>query len=200
MAFVVPIVEGQGEVKAVRVLLQRIACAVAPANPPAIGQPIRVKASSFLRNEREFVRFVELAAGKAAQAAGVVLILLDCEDDCPATLGPELQARARQVRSDVEFIVALAYREYETWFLAAAESLRGCAGLPDDLCPPPDPHAIRGAKEWLGRHMPTGYDPIDHQAKFTASFDLGSATAIPSFGRLVARLEDYLRTASGGQA
>ena len=39
-------------------------------------------------------------------------------------------ARAAAVRGDVTITVALAYREYETWFLAAANSLRGVGGLP----------------------------------------------------------------------
>jgi hypothetical protein len=76
----------------------------------------------------------------------------------------------------------------ETWFLAAAESLRGCAGLPVDLAPPADPERIRGAKEWLGKRMPHPYDPIIHQAAFTATFDLGQAMAVSSFARLVSIL------------
>jgi len=87
---------------------------------------------------------------------GSVLILLDCEDFCPAQLGPQLLHRATQVRADVPILVALAFREYETWFLAAAESLRGHAGIPNDLTTPHNPEAIRGAKEWLSARLPNG--------------------------------------------
>lgn len=101
---------------------------------------------------------------------------------------PELLAKANAVRSDVPTTVVLAHREYETWFLAAAESLRGCAGLPAGLDPPANPERIRGAKQWLGRQMDASYDPIIHQAAFTARFDLSQAKTIPSFARFISKV------------
>ena len=87
--------------------------------------------------------------------------------------------------------VALAPREYETWFLVAARSLRGVAGLPNDLEPPPNPDRIRDAKGWLGERMPDKYDPIRHQTPLTRRMDLAAARTVPSFERLyrhIARL------------
>ncbi len=98
----------------------------------------------------------------------------------------------------LSYIVALAYREYETWFLAAAASLRGCNGLPDNLEPPRHPERIRGAKEWLGKHMPEKYDEEEHQPSFTAQFGLDSAATIPSFRRLRSRLTDYFQACIEG--
>lgn len=184
----VPIVEGHGEIEAVPLLIRRIVTERSSAICPLVNPPIRIKAGSFLRDPEYFRKYIQMAAAKAAQSEGVVLILLDCEDDCPATLGPQLLANAMTVRSDVPYAVVLAHREYETWFLAAAESLRGCAGLPVDLAPPADPERIRGAKEWLGKRMPHPYDPIIHQAAFTATFDLGQAMTVSSFARLVSIL------------
>ena len=181
----VPIVEGHGEQEAVPLLIRRIVTERSSAICPAINPPIRIKAASFLRDPEYFRKYVLLAASKAAQSEGMVLILLDCEDDCPATVGPQLLANAKTVRSDVPYTVVLAHREYETWFLAAAESLRGCAGLPVDLAPPADPEQIRGAKEWLRKRMHHPYDPILHQALFTSKFDLSQAMTVSSFARLV---------------
>jgi hypothetical protein len=88
--------------------------------------------------------------------------------------------------------LVLAKREFEAWFLAASASLRGIRGLPRDLEPPPDPEAIRGAKEWLNSRMvPNGYSPTADQPALTAQFDLASARSAPSFDkcwREVARL------------
>ena len=53
--------------------------------------------------------------------------------------GPVLLRRAQAIRADIDFFVALAHREYETWFIAAAPSLRGLSGLPPDLDSPPTP-------------------------------------------------------------
>ncbi len=52
---------------------------------------------------------------------------------CPAREAPALLNRARTVRSDMLISVIMAKLEYEAWFLAAAESLRGKRGLPSDL-------------------------------------------------------------------
>jgi hypothetical protein len=129
-----------------------------------------------------------LASSKAVEREGAVLILFDCEDDCPAQLGPKLLREAAEVRGDVRTLVALSYREYETWFLAAVRSLRGLRGLPENLNPPADPEAIRGAKEWLGRQMDGGYDPIIHQAEFSRAIDLEEARTNRSFNRLYNRV------------
>ena len=186
--FFIPIVEGHGEQKALPLLIRRIFMEISPQILPEINSPIRVKSGSFLNDPHYFKKYVSYAADKASHAGGQVLIFLDCEDDCPATLGPKLLAKAKTVRSDVPTTVVLAHREYETWFLAAAESLRGCAGLPVDLAPPAEPERIRGAKEWLGKRMPHPYDPIIHQAAFTSTFDLGQAMNVSSFARLVSIL------------
>lgn len=185
---IVPIVEGQGEQLALPILIRRIFGQFQPDTAPVINPPIRVKATSFCHDAGYFKKIVELATSKAAQGDGMVLILLDCEDECPGTLGTHLVAKALAVRSDIPCTVVLARREYETWFLAAATSLAGCAGLPVPLDPPQQPEAIRGAKEWLGRNLPSRYDPIIHQAKFTATFNLVEAQTVPSFARMVAKL------------
>lgn len=182
---IVPIVEGQGEVQAVPNLLHRIVASVAPDALLQVSAPIRVKAGSFLRDNEYFRRHILLAGAKAAQRQGSVLILLDCEDDRPARLGPDLLRRASTVRNDVRVVVCLAHREYETWFLTAACSLRGCCGLSHHLTPPADPEAHRGAKEWLSRHMPYPYDPVQHQLELTRAMDLAQAQQNQSFRRLV---------------
>jgi Domain of unknown function (DUF4276) len=185
---IVPIVEGHGDVEALPVLIRRIFAAFGAGASPVVNPPIRVKAGSFLHDRDYFHKYVSLAAAKAAPGEGRVLILLDCEDHCPGKLGPRLLANAQAVRAGVKCTVALAHREYETWFLAAIESLRGVAGLPGQLTPPPCPESIRGAKQWLGARMPVPYDPIIHQAEMTARFDLKQARAVPSFNRLVNKL------------
>lgn len=185
MTFIAPIVEGQGEQQAVVRLLGRIAAAAAPHAELRVNPPIRVKAGSFLHDARYFERYLTLAASKARyQKDGHVLILLDCEDAAPCVLGPGLLARARAVATGVSTTVALAHREYETWFVAAAVSLRGVEGLDEGLAPPRDPEAIRDAKGWLGRHMPHGYDPVSHQLLLTRRFDLQAARTVGSFDRL----------------
>lgn len=195
MLFLVPIVEGQGEEKAVPALLHRVAGKAGFGDLLRVNAPIRIKSGSFLHDDDYFRRYVDLAARKAKDRRGVVMILLDCDDDrnCPTTLGPDLLRRATAIRGDIPIFISLAWREYETWFITAARSLRGYRGIPADVEPPPNPERIRGAKEWLGDRMAERYDPITHQELFTKVFDLDQARANRSFDRLFRRVEEFLR-------
>lgn len=197
MTFIAPIVEGQGEGEAVPILLHRIAKHFAQPGeayhkPLIVNPPIRVTATAFLKFDEYFSKHVSLAAAKAKVRDGTVLILLDCEDDCPARLGPRILDRAKAVRGDVPYLVVLASREFETWFMTAAVSLRGHFGFSADLVPPANPESRRGAKEWLGSRMSGGYDPVTHQYQMARMFDLEQAKANPSFRRLCERLQTVL--------
>jgi hypothetical protein len=89
--------------------------------------------------------------------------------------------------------VALAHREFESWFIAAIHSLRGVRGLQPDLQAPADPERIRDAKGWLSARMDVAYDPVTHQIEFARKIDLSRACASPSFDRLyryISRVSD----------
>lgn len=189
---IVPIVEGHGEIEAVPLLLRRLRDERSPEVYLKINPPIRIKVGSFLKDENYFKKYIELACAKAKQGRGLVLILLDCEDDCPADVGPDLLRKVKSIRDDVDYLVVLAYREYESWFIAAAESLRGCSGLPHNLSAPDNIEAIRAAKEWLGRRMPNKYDPLIHQVEFTKQIDFDLASAVSSFRRFREKIHAYL--------
>ncbi|HOF62256.1 MAG TPA: DUF4276 family protein [Candidatus Latescibacteria bacterium] len=169
------IVEGEGECSAVPVLIRRIAATLNPGLSLDIRPVLRVSAAKLVR-PGELERSIELAARQVGKD-GTILVLLDCDDGCPAKEGPALLRRAQAARSDMDISVVLAKREFEAWFLAAAESLRGCRGLPDDLQSPADPEAIRGAKEWLADRMPRTrrYAETSDQAAMCATFDMGQA-------------------------
>jgi len=190
--FIAPIVEGHGEVQAVPILLRRFATELAPACQLSLNPALRVKAGSFANDTDYFRRYIELAARKAKQwPDSCVLIVLDCEDDCPRQLGPELLRRANACRPDVTIIVVLAHREFETWFLAAARSLRGVCGLPIDLEPPADPESLRDAKGWLSAHMRQPYNEPAHQPKLTAVFAFDEAQVTNSFARGLRKLREF---------
>ena len=177
------IVEGHGEVQAVPVLLRRLASALDPTLALQVEQPIRITKSKLLK-AGELERAVELAARKVG-GTGAILILLDSDEDCPALLGPDLLARACAVRGDVPMSVVLAKHEFEAWFLAAAESLRGRRGLRDDLEPPAQPENVQGAKEWLADRMMGDHHYVEtlDQPALAAIFDLAAARRADSFDK-----------------
>ncbi len=190
------IVEGHGEMEAVPVLLRRIAENLYPELEVRTPRPIRVSRDKVVKTG-ELERRVEFAARKIS-GQGAIFILLDSDDDCPAYLGPELRIRALQVRENLPITVVLAKHEFEAWFLAAAESLRGRRGLKSDLQAPNNPETIHGAKEWLSSRMEGGrmYSPRLDQPGLTDHFNIEQARHADSFDKCyrdVVYLLDELR-------
>jgi hypothetical protein len=177
------IVEGHGEERALPILLRRLLQQLDPQFQCAILPPFRISRGQLVKDDG-LQRAVEHMARKVGED-GRILILLDADDDLPCQLGPHLLARAKEFRKDRDISVVVAMREYEAWFLAAAESLRGQRTLPLDLTPPPRPEDIRGAKDWLGQYMVDGYRETLDQPAFTQRFDLTEARRSDSFDKLV---------------
>ena len=177
------IVEGHGEMEAAPILIRRIAENLYPELEIRTPHPIRVSRDKVVK-AGELERRVEFAARKIG-GQGAIFILLDSDDDCPAHLGPELRLRALQVRENLPIAVVLAKHEFESWFLAAAVSLRGRRGLKSDLEPPNNPEAIHGAKEWLSFRMEGDrmYSPRLDQPGLTAHFNFEQARRADSFDK-----------------
>ncbi len=196
MIRIAAIVEGHGECEAVPILVRRIAQILDPALVPLVHPVLRVPASRLVK-QGEIERAIELAARKNS-GEGAVLVVLDCEDGCPATEAPHLLKRARIARPDLPISVVLAKREFEAWFLASAESLCGYRSLPANLTSPPFPEQVRGAKEWLADRMAPGrgYSESSDQPALTAIFEMEAARHADSFDkcyREVVRLLNLLR-------
>ena len=168
-----PVVEGHGEVESVPILLRRLideagACQI------GVGRPVR-RTRHQLVHEPELTRSVGIALEQPD--CGAILILLDGDDDCPAELGPCLQRVAAQAARGTPCEVVIAHREYEAWFLAGFDSLRGHKLLLGHAKAPRDPERPRDAKGRFERMMrrDTSYVEQVDQPKFSALFDLQSA-------------------------
>ncbi len=167
------IVEGDGDVVAAPALLRRLrdgACAF----ELQIGRPIRQPRSHLIREEY-LSRAIEIA--RRQPGCSSILILFDGDDDCPKELAPRVQDWAIRASGGIPCVVVMAHREYEAWFLASVESLRGCCGIRNDAQPPDNPEAPRGAKEALEELMAPGgsYHETADQVSLTARFDMETA-------------------------
>jgi hypothetical protein len=189
------VVEGHGDVEAVPIVIQRIAAQSAAPVVVQVPPPMRTPKSKLVK-PGELERAVEFAARRVG-GAGAVLVLFDSDDDCPAVVGPELLARASNVRIGLPVAVVLAKREFESWFLAAAESLADRISLPPDLTAPPNPENIQGAKEWLTEKMrgTRSYSPTLDQPFLARHFDLNRALQADSFTKFRREVERLLNQA-----
>ncbi len=187
-----PIVEGHGEVNAVPVLLRRLLHDHAQCFGVAVGTPVRRTQAQF-RREADVHTAVRLAL--AQPRCGAVLLLFDGEDDCPVNLAVTVRSWARAAAGAIPCEVVIAYREYETWFLAAVESLRGQCRIANDASAPADPESKRNAKGALEAFMPGGasYAETIHQQKLSAIFDMSLAhRRNRSFRKLTKAVGDLL--------
>jgi hypothetical protein len=120
---------------------------------------------------------------------------MDSDDDCPAELGPKLLGLAEQSAGKTKVAVVLAHREFEAWYLASAESLRGVCDLNQTMSIHARPESVRDAKGELERNMPDNraYSETVDQKEMAKVFDLETARAnAPSFDKLWREMERLL--------
>lgn len=174
---VASIVEGDGEVGALPVVLRRLNAELSPQVQTEIVKPIRVRRDRFLNREDEFSKYIRLAHSSIshlAQHQGWIIILLDADDDCPAKRSREILNAASKIVPAARISVVMANREFESWFIASATSLNGRRGLIFNTANTPDSETIRNAKGWLTSHMPQGsYREVTDQPALSSLIDIG---------------------------
>jgi hypothetical protein len=200
---VVTIVEGHGEDGAIRTLLQRIWHELLGGDYIEV-IPWRAKQGQLLLPEGEGLRPVVEAAAIKLHATErtdfrlLLLLMVDTEghdENCPRIKAPELVAWARKERSDpaTEIACVLPNVMFETWFVAAADSLRGKNGLPVDLPKPQDPEGERLGKRWIKQHLKRKYKETVDQPRFVGHMSLTECRDCSrSFRKLVKELEQRL--------
>lgn len=197
---VAPIVEGQGEVAAVPPLLRRIVTEFCPGLSIEVFKPIRQPASSLVKADNDCLRnAIELAADKLSgnrhsAAKKLILILIDADGRCAAQLGPELKRRAGEQASHLEISSVVAVDEFETWFVASAESLTKYLDVKSSEIPP-RPEESRTKSKWIeDRFRGVRYNKPADQPKFCAVMNLALCRSrAPSFDKLCREIERMAR-------
>ena len=172
---VVPIVEGHGEDAAIRLLLNRIWIEVVRGEYLDVLKPIRAKRNKLVQ-AAELGRLIELAALKLQDRQGddrrLIFVLVDADKDAPDELRQRLADTARASHPHLDIFCAVANVEYETWFVASAESLVDYLILAESD-PPSDPEAAAAGKCWIAsRFKGTKYSETVDQPAMTAKMDL----------------------------
>jgi hypothetical protein len=192
---VCPIVEGHGEVEASRTLIERIWREIVGGTYVEVLRPIRQPRGKLVKDD-ELRRAVEFASAKLKESTdpsvSLVLVIIDADSDLPCMLAPKLQSIVSTAcYQGVYSAVVLANIMYETWFVAAAESLTAFL----DIClgAPPDPEGQRCGKTWIQKRLKsTKYSETVDQPAMTASMDLRKARLRSrSFDKLCRELEKH---------
>jgi hypothetical protein len=201
---VFPVVEGHGEEQAIRLLLTRIWTELLQVPYLEVLKPMRCPRTRLVRGAdgsvidqaslQSLLDFAALKLGSGSTDPGMVLFLLDADDAPACRLGPTLLANARSLRSDLDIACVLATPEYETWFVAAAESLGRFLHLGDENAAPLDPERNRLRKGWIEqRFRGIKYSETVDQPAMTKAMDLHLCRRrSPSFDKLCRELQKRL--------
>jgi len=184
---VAPIVEGHGEVACVRGLLERIGQEQLGGAVIDSLKAFRCPRSKLLRSD-DLPKVAELAVAKLRQSACgddhlLLLVLVDADEDCPAQLAPTLLNRLQHL--PVHCACVLATKEFESWFVAAADSLRRYLEFDDPVPDLPE----RAGKKWIEqrfrRSRAARYSETIDQPAMAATMDLALCRLrSPSFDKL----------------
>jgi hypothetical protein len=203
-AYIAPIVEGQTEVSCVERLLHRIwdELLIRPERlqvlPPARGsRPSLVLSSggSLAVKIGDACTALVRRLRHDPAGRGLLLVLLDAENDCPATLAPRLLATAAgAVLPGTPIACVLAKRMLENWIVAGASTLAGVRDLPASL-PSRDRFEERNGAAWFedqlrSRDRRRKYKKKVDAVEFVRAMSLPECRAnSPSFDKLCRDLE-----------
>ena len=195
MPTIVPVVEGVGDVAALPGLLTRILLEKYNRTDVNVaqGKSKVVVANGRMKLESKLEQFLQHAHNKPECDA--ILVLLDADDDCPVDESRHLSRRCEQFHSICPVEVVYAHREYESWFLASLDTIRGQGVIPDTVSIPTPVEDVNNPKQWLTDQMPPGraYKETTHQASFSGLIDVELAyNKSRSFRRLCHALEQLL--------
>ena len=207
-------VEGDGERAAVPKLVKRLltekqawdAVQLDPVEPLIVGH-----SDGLLKDEgAEWTRFLKVALRTRRDVGGCLLILdgdarpRGGKEFCAKEAARQLAHYAQAIGAGVTFSVAVVFacQEYESWILAAVESLAGeklpdgSLGIVRDAVAPEGDLEIapRDAKGAMSRLMASGYKPTMHQAPLTELMDLECIRrrSMRSFRRLESAVEQLI--------
>lgn len=191
---IAPIVEGHGDTQAVPILLRRVCTELFDEAYVSVLPPIRVPKSKLVKPP-ELARAVSLADLKLREKdAGqrLVLILFDADQDRACELAPRLLTTLRAERPHMDVALVLAVPEFETWFIAAAESLGEYLDLAGSEIPD-DVDAAGLKKAWLQQRFRGRYTETIEQPALAARMDLHRCRSRSrSFDKLCRELQQRL--------
>jgi hypothetical protein len=171
MRRLLPIVEGDGDLRAVPVLIRRVLAEHGRDEVSVLSAQKRGEYAKLIPNFERWFR-----SALKENAAVLWVLDFDCDEcDCAKREAKKLYQRAEAIYRGWPFKVAFMIQEFETLFLSDQKAARvALKEIGKNVAFPNDPEKIRGAKEWLSKALPKGtsYKPTVHQAKLASAVSL----------------------------
>ena len=187
------IVEGHGEVAAIRPLINNIITSRNGIVYPTVMQPYRKSWGALVNRSGDLERCADIVLREGGPGSRL-LVLIDADGSCPASLGPTLLERLVLRFPGRLVSVSLADWEYESWFIASAESIAEHVGVAVGTEVPDNIEEIQNPKAWLERNiLNRRYRETADQASFSSVIDVPLARQrSQSFNRFCLELERLL--------
>ncbi|MGD0941832.1 MAG: DUF4276 family protein, partial [Terracidiphilus sp.] len=168
-----PIVEGHGECSAVPVLIRRICYELGHCVGAQIASPIRVPRSKMVM-EAHFKHYLQIAGSQPGQK--MILLFMDADDDCTKEIAERTRPWIEEEATCGRCELIVIPKEYECWFIAVLESLRGVRGISNEARSHNCPERVRNPKAILTHWMEgtTAYNECADQAALTQMMDLNA--------------------------
>ncbi len=191
---IVAIVEGHGEEAALRPLLNNIIASTESLVYPTIMAPFRKSWGSLVNRADELEQCAEIVLREGGPGSRL-LVLLDADGSCPAELGPKLFERLIHRFPNQPVSVNVADREYESWFVASAESIAEHVGTNSTFAVPDNIEEIQNPKMWLELNvLNRRYKETADQASFSSRINVPIARRRSrSFDRFCSELQRLLK-------
>jgi hypothetical protein len=176
------LVEGDGDTHAVPFLIRKVAQSSGLHDLVPCSNPIKCGEIPKLRKQGQLERFVQYACQR--NDGDSVVLVVDCDDDCPVLTSVEFTARVREIaeRYSKKVGIAFIHKEFETVFLFSLLELslkypeHGWRLNNDDNTR--DWSTVRGAKGELNRRMKNyAYKETRDQVKFVSAIDVDNLTS-----------------------
>ena len=198
MPKIVPIVEGDGEVTAVPLLLRKILWQI-PRYDIQVARPKNANGRGNLTKEGGLEKFIRYSWKEPD--CGAVFVLLDAENECPVLVAQNFARRVEGIGLLFPVVIVVAKRMYETWFLASIATISGHLDLPHGLMPPLNVEAVPNPKAWIEQHFPAGraYKETQDQEAMTNLMDIDLASSARSFQRMLHAVRQALYAIDTGE-
>jgi hypothetical protein len=198
------LVEGDGDMKAVPFLIRKLAEASGFYDLIPCPNPIKCGEIPKLRKEGQLERFVQYACIRSESDS--VILVVDCDDDCPVTTSGEFAARANLIAQRFRKKVGIAFiqKEFETLFLYSLRELSVSypehGWLLKESDASTDWATVRGAKSELNRRMKNyTYKETRDQVKFVSAIDIENVASTCRSAMHLQRLINWMYSDDDGR-